>query len=68
MVKITVEKLAPDPNRPVENRRVSMSTHMVFDVEDGYTAAEQKNVVDGFITMLTASSGLLLTKILAGES
>jgi hypothetical protein len=45
-----------------------MSTHVVFDVEDGFTAAEQKNVWDGFIAMLNASSGLLVTKVLAGES
>lgn len=68
MVKISVAKLAPDPYRTTENRRVSMSTHIVFDVEDGFTAAEQKNVWDGFIAMLNASSGLLITKVLAGES
>jgi hypothetical protein len=68
LVKISVAKLAADPFRPSENRRVSMSTHVVFDVEDGFTAAEQKNVWDGFIAMLNASSGLLVTKVLAGES
>lgn len=68
LVKITVSKLAPDPFRTTENRRVSMSTHVVFDVEDGYTAAEQKAVWDGFIAQLQASSGLLITKVLAGES
>lgn len=68
LVKITVSKLAPDPYRPTDNRRVSMSAHVVFDTEDGYTAAEQKAVWDGFITQLQATSGLLITKVLAGES
>jgi hypothetical protein len=68
LVKISVSKLAPDPYRNTENRRVSMSTHVVFDVEDGWSQAEQKAVWDGFITQLQATSGLLVTKVLAGES
>lgn len=68
LVKISVAKMAADPFRPTENRRVSMSTHVVFDTEDGFTAAEQKAVWDGFITQLNATSGLLVTKVLAGES
>lgn len=68
LVKISVAKMAPDPYRNTENRRVSMSTHVVFDVEDGFSGAEQKAVWDGFIATLNASSGLLITKVIAGES
>jgi hypothetical protein len=42
---------------------------MVFDVPLlGYTVTEQKQVVDGFIAQLNASSGALITKVLGGEN
>lgn len=68
MMKISVAKMAPDPYRNLDNKRVSMSTHLVIDVEDGFDAAQTKATVDGFIAMITASSGLLITKVIAGES
>jgi hypothetical protein len=34
----------------------------------GYTVAEQKAVIDGFIAALNASSGANITKLLGGES
>jgi hypothetical protein len=68
MVKVTVSKIAPDAFRPAENVRVSMSCHVVFDVKDGYTVAEQKAVFDGFFATLNATSGAMVTKLLQGES
>jgi hypothetical protein len=34
----------------------------------GYSVAEQKYVVDGFLAQLQASSGALITKFLGGEN
>jgi len=48
---------------------VSMSNYMVFDVPVvGYTAAEALAVYTGFKTQFAASSDLLISKLLAGES
>jgi hypothetical protein len=46
-----------------------MSCYIVFDVPiAGYTNAEQLAVYTGFKTQFTATSDLLITKLLAGES
>lgn len=67
--KISHSKVVPDPLFPAQNTPYSMSCTLVFDVPKvGYTVAEAKAVVDGFITQLNASSGLLITKTLGGEN
>lgn len=69
MIRINHSKLAPDPFRPAENVKVSMSHYLVFDVPlAGYTNAEQLAVYTGFKTMYTATSDALIVKLLAGES
>lgn len=69
LIRINHSKLTPDPFIPAENVKVSMSIYTVFDVPlVGYTAAEQLAVYTGFKTQLAASSDLLITKLLAGES
>lgn len=69
VLRINHAKLTPDPFIPAENVKVSMSCYMVFDVPlVGYTAAEQLAVYAGFKGQFTASSDLLITKLLAGES
>nr|UJQ85138.1 MAG: hypothetical protein 2 [Leviviridae sp.] len=61
-------KIASDP-LTAENTEFSMSMSVIFDVpKRGYTVTEQKQVVDGFIAALNASSGALITKLLGGES
>jgi len=46
-----------------------MTFYVVADVPPvGYSVAEQKQVIDGFIAQLNASSGALITKFLGGES
>jgi len=68
-LRIDTSKLAPDPFRPSENVKVSMSLYMVFDLPPaGYTAAEALAVYTGFKTQYTAASDLLITKLLGGES
>jgi hypothetical protein len=46
-----------------------MSVYSVFDLPPvGYTAAEALAIYTGFKTQLAASSDLLITKLLGGES
>jgi hypothetical protein len=68
-IRIDTSKIAPDPFRPAENVSLSMSNYIVFDLPPaGYTAAEAKAVYDAFKGLITASSDLLITKLLGGES
>lgn len=61
-------KIAPDPLISSQNIRYSMSTYIVTDVPvTGYTVAEAKLVVDGFLAFLNASSGAAITSLLGGE-
>lgn len=69
LLRVNHSKLTADPFLPTENVKVSMSCYIVFDVPPvGYTAAEQLAVYTGFKTQFSASSDLLITKLLAGES
>lgn len=69
LFRIDHSKIAPDPLISSQNIKYSMSFYVVADVPvTGYTVAEQKQVVDGFIAQLNASSGALITKILGGEN
>jgi hypothetical protein len=69
LLRLNHAKLAPDPFRPTENVKVSMSNYIVFDVPvAGYTAAEQLAAYVGFQAMYSASSHALITKLLGGES
>jgi len=68
MVRVNTAKVTADPFKPAENVKVTMSVYMVADTPPaGYTEAEQKALVDGFIAMLNATSGADITKLLAGE-
>jgi hypothetical protein len=67
--RVVHSKVVPDPLFPAQNVPYSMTFYVVADVPRvGYTVAEQKAVVDGFISQLNASSGLLITKFLGGEN
>jgi hypothetical protein len=69
LLRINHSKLTADPFIPAENVKVSMSNYIVFDVPPaGYTAAEQLAVYTGFKAMYIASTDLLISKLLAGES
>jgi hypothetical protein len=46
-----------------------MTFYVVADVPTtGYTVAEQKAVIDGFLANLQATSGANITKLLGGEN
>jgi len=69
VLRVNHNKLTADPFKPTENVKVGMSHYLVFDVPiAGYTAAEQLAVYTGFKTMYTATSDLLITKLLGGEN
>jgi hypothetical protein len=69
LLRLNHAKLAPDPFRPAENVKVSMSNYIVFDVPvAGYSLAEMAAVYAGFKGLYTATSDALINKLLAGES
>lgn len=68
-IRIDHNKIAADPLISAQNIKYSMSTYLVIDQPiTGYTNAELKQVIDGFVAYLTASSGAQITKLLGGES
>jgi hypothetical protein len=69
-VRINHQKVATDPFVSGNSRTVSMSATLIVDfpADSSYTVAEAKQVVDGFIADLNASSGSKITKILNGEN
>lgn len=69
LLRVDHSKIAADPLLAGVNVKKSMSVYIVVDVPDtGYSIVEQKQVVDGFIAYLTASSGAQITKLLGGEN
>jgi len=69
MLRVDHSKITSDPFVPAQNREVSMSTYMVFDVPNqGYSNTEIKNVYLGFKALYTTSSDVLIDKLLGGES
>jgi hypothetical protein len=69
MIRIDTNKITADPFKPAENVKVGMGVYSVFDLPPaGYTATEAKAVWDGYIAMLAASSAVMVTKVLGGES
>jgi len=69
LIRIDHGKLTADPFKPAENVRVGMSNYVVFDIPPaGYTPAEALAIWIGFRTQLVATSDLLITKLLGGES
>jgi hypothetical protein len=69
MLRLDTSKMTSDPFRPAENVKVSMSCYMVFDLPPaGYTATEALAVYTGFKNQYTASTDLLISKLLGGES
>lgn len=68
-IKLTFDKVAADPFVTGLNQKYSVSADFTVTVPTvGFTAAETKAVLDGFIAYLSASSGAALTKLLGGEN
>ncbi len=68
-IRLDHKKVAPDPFVSTQNVSRSMSVYIVADIPtDGYTVAEQKQIIDGLTAYLTASSGARVTQLLGGEN
>lgn len=68
-IKLTFSKVAADPFVTGLNQKYSVSADFTVTVPAvGFTTAESKAVLDGFISYLSASSGAALTKLLGGEN
>jgi len=69
LIKLSHRKVAADPLNAAQNLNYGMSISIVVDVPQfGYTPAEAKQVWDGFIANLAASSAANTVKFLGGES
>jgi len=67
--RVDVSKITEDPFIPAQNQEVSMSFYIVIDRPvAGYTNEQALAVVLGAIEALTASTDLVLTKLLGSES
>jgi hypothetical protein len=67
-VRIDHQKYAADPYDVTLLNNVSMSAYLVVDVpKQGYTIAEQKQIVDALTKYLTDSSGARVTQLLGAE-
>ncbi len=68
-VKLSTRKIAADPLISAQNIQFSESITVVVDRPvTGYTVAQTKLDVDGFMTWLTASSGAKMTQLLGTEN
>lgn len=69
VLRLDSKKVAVDPLSPTTNKPYSMSAYLVVDIPTvGYSVAEQKQVVDGLVAYLAASTGAKVTQLLGGES
>lgn len=71
-IRLNSRKTAPDALNPALTQAVSMSVTLVVDTPGtsaggGYTLAEKKQIVDGLVAYLSASSGARVTQLLGGE-
>jgi len=68
-IRLDVSKIGADPLLPTVNTKFSASVYLVVDAPAaGYTNTELKQAADGFLAVLTASSGAKLTQLLGGEN
>lgn len=69
VIRLDTRKVAADPLNAALNLEYSESVYLVIDrPKVGYTVAQTKLDVDGFLALLAASSGAIVTKILGGEN
>jgi len=69
LIRLDNTKIVADPIFSGNNLRVSAGCYLVVDAPiSGYSPAELKLMVDGFLAALTASSGAKITQLLGGEN
>jgi len=68
LIRLDHSKIASNPFDSTLNAKYNMAVYVVVDVPGvGYTVTEQKQVTDGFMAYLTASSGAKMLQLLGGE-
>lgn len=68
-IRVDHSKVSTDPLQPSINKPFSLSVQLILDRPvGGYTNVEIKQIADGLIGLLTASTGQIVTKALGGES
>jgi len=69
VIRLDHQKITTDTLDPTINTLYNMSCYLVVESPKvGYTVAEQKQVVDGLVAYLTATSGARVTQLLGGEN
>lgn len=69
VVRVDFSKIAADPLVTNMNVKNTQAFYLVFDTpQAGFTIAESKQVVDGLLALLSATSGALITDVLSGVS
>jgi hypothetical protein len=67
--RVNFAKIIADPLVTGTNLRISSSVYIVLDVPvNGFTVAEQVQIITGLTTWLTASTNANATKLVGGES
>lgn len=67
--RVNYSKIVADPLVTGTNLRLSSSVYIVLDVPvNGFTVAEQVQIITGLTTWLTASTNANATKLAGGES
>lgn len=68
-IRVDLKKIAADPLLSGVNNQYSTSVYLVVDLPAvGFTNTELKNLITGFLSDLTASSGAQMDKLLGGEN
>lgn len=68
-MRVDLSKVAADPLITNQNVKLSTSVYIVVDHPvSGFTVTELKQLIDGFIASLSASSGAQITSLLGGEN
>lgn len=69
VVRLDTKKTAPDPLFPDTSKVRSVSTYLVVDTEaEGFSVDELRELCEGLVGFLTASSSAALNKFLGGEA
>lgn len=68
-IRLNQSKIASDPLITTQNVRLSTTVSLVVDAPAvGFTNTELKQLVDGFIATLSATSGAKISQLLGGEN
>lgn len=68
-IRLVKSVISADPLLPSQNVRQNMTAYVVVDHPvNGFTVAQQKELVDALVAYLAASTGAQVTRLLGGEN